>query len=36
MYQQVLKDKSKIEETIAKLDDYKRDALKTTWEKVNG
>lgn len=35
MYQQVLKDKTKIEETVAKLDDYKKEALQTTWEKVN-
>ena len=26
----------KIEQTIEELDRYKRDALKTTWEKVNG
>ncbi|KAI0289102.1 condensin complex subunit SMC2 [Russula brevipes] len=32
----VLKDKEKIEQTIEELDRYKRDALKTTWEKVNG
>lgn len=32
----VLKDKEKIEETIEELDRYKRDALHTTWEKVNG
>jgi structural maintenance of chromosome 2 len=36
MLQTVLKDKQKIEETIQELDRYKRDALKTTWEKVNG
>lgn len=36
MYSQVTKDKLKIEETIAKLDDYKRVALQKTWEKVNG
>lgn len=35
MYRQVLKDKTKIEETVAKLDEYKKDALQTTWEKVN-
>jgi structural maintenance of chromosome 2 len=29
----VLKDKEKIEQTIEELDRYKRDALKTTWEK---
>jgi len=32
----VTKDKRKIEGTIAELDRYKRDALKTTWTKVNG
>jgi hypothetical protein len=32
----VLKDKEKIEQTIDELDRYKRDALQTTWEKVNG
>jgi len=32
----VLKDKEKIEQTIEELDRYKRDALMTTWEKVNG
>jgi structural maintenance of chromosome 2 len=32
----VLKDKEKIEQTIEELDRYKRDALTTTWEKVNG
>lgn len=32
----VLKDKQKIEETIAELDRYKRDALQKTWEKVDG
>ncbi|KAF8837161.1 condensin complex subunit SMC2 [Paxillus ammoniavirescens] len=32
----VLKDKEKIEETIAELDRYKRDALQKTWEKVDG
>jgi structural maintenance of chromosome 2 len=31
----VLKDKEKIEETIEELDRYKRDALQTTWQKVN-
>jgi structural maintenance of chromosome 2 len=35
MYQQVLKDKTKIEETVTKLDEYKKEALQTTWEKVN-
>lgn len=35
MYRQVLKDKSKIEETVAKLDEYKKEALQTTWEKVD-
>jgi structural maintenance of chromosome 2 len=32
----VLKDKEKIEQTIEELDRYKRDALKKTWERVNG
>lgn len=32
----VLKDKEKIVETIEELDRYKRDALRKTWEKVNG
>ncbi|CAG8703790.1 2219_t:CDS:2, partial [Racocetra fulgida] len=32
----VLKDKKKIEDTIVSLDDYKKDALQRTWEKVNG
>lgn len=36
MLTQVLNDKKKIEETIKKLDDYKRGALQKTWEKVNG
>ncbi|PWN52575.1 putative SMC2-chromosome segregation protein [Violaceomyces palustris] len=35
MLSTVLKDKSKIEETIDELDRYKKDALQTTWEKVN-
>lgn len=35
MYDQVEKDKAKIEATIAKIDDYKRSALANTWEKVN-
>ncbi|KAK0547892.1 Structural maintenance of chromosomes protein 2 [Tilletia horrida] len=36
MMSTVLKDKSKIEETIQELDRYKRDALQRTWTKVNG
>jgi structural maintenance of chromosome 2 len=32
----VIKDKIKIEETIVELDRYKKEALKNTWEKVNG
>ncbi|KAF2188611.1 RecF/RecN/SMC protein [Zopfia rhizophila CBS 207.26] len=32
----VLKDKKKIEETIVNLDEYKKEALRKTWEKVNG
>lgn len=31
----VLKDKAMIQDTIVELDRYKRDALKTTWSKVN-
>lgn len=29
-------DKAKIEKTIEELDRYKREALRSTWEKVNG
>ena len=36
MMSTVLKDKQKIEDTIAELDRYKRDALQKTWEKVDG
>lgn len=36
MLSTVLKDKGKIEDTIQELDLYKKDALQTTWEKVNG
>ena len=36
MMKTVVRDKRKIEETIANLDDYKRKALQKTWEKVNG
>ncbi|KAG6919710.1 hypothetical protein DXG01_002656 [Tephrocybe rancida] len=36
MLSTVMKDKEKIEETIAELDRYKRDALQKTWEKVDG
>jgi len=32
----VIKDKRKIEETIVSLDEYKKEALQKTWEKVNG
>ena len=32
----VIKDKHKIEETIVSLDEYKKEALQKTWEKVNG
>ncbi|QIX00971.1 hypothetical protein AMS68_006488 [Peltaster fructicola] len=35
MMRTVVKDKSKIEETIAALDEYKREALQRTWQKVN-
>ncbi|KAJ7659921.1 condensin complex subunit SMC2 [Mycena rosella] len=36
MLQTVMKDKEKIEETIAELDRYKRTALEATWKKVDG
>ncbi|KAF1809298.1 RecF/RecN/SMC protein [Eremomyces bilateralis CBS 781.70] len=36
MMRTVIKDKKKIEETIVNLDEYKKEALQTTWEKVNG
>jgi structural maintenance of chromosome 2 len=36
MMRTVIRDKRKIEETIVQLDDYKKDALQKTWEKVNG
>lgn len=36
MMSTVMGDKGKIEQTIAELDRYKRDALLKTWEKVNG
>ncbi|KAK7032914.1 structural maintenance of chromosomes protein [Favolaschia claudopus] len=36
MLSTVLKDKEKIEETIAELDRYKREALESTWKKVDG
>lgn len=32
----VIRDKTKIEDTIENLDHYKKDALQKTWEKVNG
>lgn len=35
MMRTVIKDKSKIEETIVSLDEYKKEALHKTWEKVN-
>jgi structural maintenance of chromosome 2 len=34
--QTVIKDKKKIEDTILKLDEYKKEALHKTWTKVNG
>lgn len=34
--QTVIRDKKKIEETIVKLDEYKKEALHKTWTKVNG
>jgi structural maintenance of chromosome 2 len=36
MLSTVLKDKEKFEQIIEEPDRYQRDALKTTWEKVNG
>ncbi|KAK5660221.1 hypothetical protein OQA88_12755 [Cercophora sp. LCS_1] len=36
MMRTVIKDKRKIEETIASLDNYKKKALQETWQKVNG
>jgi structural maintenance of chromosome 2 len=36
MLRTVIKDKAKIEETILSLDEYKKEALHRTWEKVNG
>ncbi|GAA5853552.1 hypothetical protein JCM8547_002503 [Rhodosporidiobolus lusitaniae] len=36
MYKQVVKDKTKIEETVAKLDEHKKETLERTWEIVNG
>jgi structural maintenance of chromosome 2 len=36
MMRTVIKDKRKIEETIVSLDEYKKEALRKTWEKVNG
>ena len=35
MMKTVVKDKKKIEETIVSLDDYKKEALRKTWTKVN-
>ncbi|KAJ7446895.1 condensin complex subunit SMC2 [Mycena galericulata] len=36
MLSTVMKDKEKIEDTIAELDRYKREALESTWKKVDG
>lgn len=36
MLSTVTQDKEKIEETIAELDRYKREALESTWKKVDG
>ena len=36
MMSTIVKDKDKIEDTIEELDRYKKDALETTWKKVNG
>ena len=35
MMKTVVRDKRKIEETISSLDEYKKEALRKTWEKVN-
>ncbi|GAA6059589.1 hypothetical protein JCM10212_005088 [Sporobolomyces blumeae] len=35
MYKQVVKDRSKIEETVAKLDEHKKETLEKTWGIVN-
>lgn len=35
MMRTVIRDKKKIEETIGSLDEYKKEALQKTWEKVN-
>ncbi|GAA5902189.1 hypothetical protein JCM5296_006624 [Sporobolomyces johnsonii] len=35
MYKQVVKDKNKIEETVAKLDEHKKETLEKTWGIVN-
>lgn len=36
MMRTVVRDKTKIEETIESLDEYKKEALHKTWSKVNG
>jgi structural maintenance of chromosome 2 len=36
MVRTVIKDKAKIEETIVSLEEYKKEALHRTWQKVNG
>lgn len=36
MMKTVIRDKRKIEETITSLDEYKKEALRKTWTKVNG
>ncbi|KAL9117356.1 MAG: hypothetical protein Q9187_006108 [Circinaria calcarea] len=36
MMKTVIRDKRKIEETISSLDEYKKEALRKTWSKVNG
>ncbi|MCJ1250406.1 Structural maintenance of chromosomes protein 2 [Trapelia coarctata] len=36
MMRTVIRDKRKIEETISSLDEYKKEALRKTWSKVNG
>jgi structural maintenance of chromosome 2 len=34
-YKQILADRANIEKTVAQLDEYKKEALVSTWQKVN-
>jgi structural maintenance of chromosome 2 len=34
-YKQILADRANIETTVAQLDEYKKEALVSTWQKVN-